>query len=95
MYIDFFFKIKKKFMFKKLEIIYKIYNFINFRYVILKNKVVINFNKNLIILKTLIFRQKCIISKRTKSSFTFCSLSRFKIKEFLSVGFIPNLKKLS
>lgn len=91
--IKLFLNFKKKLIFKKLELIYKIYNFINFRYNL--SLLRIKINKKLIILKTLVFRQVCIISKKKKSSYKFCSLSRFKIKEFLSVGFIPNLKKIS
>jgi len=85
------FLLKKKIFFKKLEIIYKIYTFIHIRYFYLKYKV----NKNLIVFKSLLIRQKCIITQRTKSTYKLCGLSRFKIKEFLSVGFIPNLRKLS
>lgn len=85
------FPLKKKIIFKKLELIYKIYIFIMKRY--WDSKPI--YNRNLIVFKSLIIRQKCIISNRQRGSYKVCSLSRFKIKEFLSVGFIPNLKKLS
>ena len=93
MNFKFFFLLKKKIIFNKLEIIYKIYNLIYFRYFLLINN--LNFYKYLRVFKYLLIRQKCLISKKSRSCFKFCSLSRFKIKEFLAAGFIPNLKKLS
>lgn len=83
--------LKKKIIFKKLEIIYKIYNFIHSRYVLINFRL----KKDLTFLKCLLIKQKCLISNRTRSSYKICGLSRFKIKEFLSLGLIPNLKKLS
>lgn len=87
--------LKKKILFTKLEITYKISFFLLIRYKTFVSKIKIIFKKNRLLLKKLLLRQFCIISTRTRSSYILCSLSRFKIKEFISKGFIPNLKKLS
>ena len=91
--------LKKKIYFKKLEIIFKIYFYIFNRFNnIFKNYFKLNIyyiNHYIYILKKLKIRQTCIITTRKRSSYKLCGLSRYRIKEYLNLGFIPNLKKLS
>ena len=92
-------KLKKKLFFKKLEIIFKISLFIlkKFYHKFKNNtikKIFNNYNYEFI-LKKLLVKQNCIITQKNRSIYKICGLSRFRIKEYINLGFIPNLTKLS
>lgn len=90
--------LKKKKIFYKLQIIYSIYLFIiirYFRFFFLKQKINFFFLFLTVFNQKLICYQRCLLSQKSRNIYKFINLSRFRIKEYTSLGLIPNLKKYS
>jgi ribosomal protein S14 len=103
MNLTYYWILKKKLYYKKFEILFKLYNYFILRYhVEFKLNFINNINQYFNISsklennwKILKLKQQCLISQRNRSNYKLFGLSRFCIKEFISTGNLPNIKKIS
>lgn len=103
MNLNYYWILKKKLYYKKFEILFKLFYYFSLRY---HTELKLNFIDNIDHyfkistnlknnLKQLNLKQQCLISFKNRSNYKLFGLSRFCIKEFISTGNLPNIKKIS